>query len=149
MYVIAGFESSLFVEFAIEELKEQGIQEQQIVMVKMENKENYRTLFDSIHHSDGISLFDGMAALAGAGMTFGVIYGSQITIGPIALGLIGLFLGAGLGYLLDRKIGKIKKPKKQEQFMSLLLLIHCEEEQKNIVTGIFRKHDVLSVGFLQ
>lgn len=149
MYVVAGFESSLLVEYAIEELKQQGIQEQQIVMVKMENQDEYRTLFDSIHHSDGISLFDGMAAIAGVGMTFGVIYGSQVIIGPIALGLIGCFIGAGIGYFLDKKIGKIKKPQKQTRNIALLLLIRCKEEQKHTVTSIFRKHHVLSVGTLQ
>ncbi|MEW9669938.1 hypothetical protein [Ammoniphilus sp. 3BR4] len=148
MYVIAGFESSLFVEFAIEELKEEGIHEKDIVMVKMENAEQYRNLFDSIHHSDGVSLFDGMAALGGAGMTLGIIVGSQIAIGPVAIGLLGLFIGAAIGYFLDKKISKVKKSTKQQQYIALLLLINCKEDQKNMVTTVFHKHDVLTLGIL-
>lgn len=148
MYVIAGFESSLFVEFAIEELREEGIDEKDIVMVKMENAKKFRDLFDSIHHSDGISLFDGMAALGGAGMTLGIILGSQVTIGPVAIGLLGLFIGAVIGYFLDKKISRVKKSSKQQQFIAMLLLINCKEEQKNMVTTVFRKHDVLTVGIL-
>lgn len=148
MYVIAGFESSLLVEFAIEELKEEGIDEKDILMVKMENAEQYRNLFDSIHHSDGVSIFDGMAALGGVGMTLGIIYGSQITIGPVAVGLFGLLIGAMIGYFLDKKISKVKKSGKRQQYISLLLLINCKEDQKNRVTTIFHKHDVLTVGIL-
>lgn len=106
-YVYGLFKPSLSLELALINLKEQGfIGEKLMVVILKPCPSGKQTLLDSMFTTDGTSLVDGVALSATIGMVFGVIYGSQAHIGPIALGLIGTGLGGATGYLLDKLIKK-------------------------------------------
>lgn len=62
--MIAAFESNLDVEIALEKLKSNDIDDNRIVVVEMKMNTKDIQIMDTIYHSNGISLFDGIAAWA-------------------------------------------------------------------------------------
>ncbi|MEN6351295.1 MAG: hypothetical protein ABFD08_18120 [Syntrophomonas sp.] len=90
MYLAASFHYCLHTEIAIAKVEQLGIKKEQILAVPLEVKGETRNIFDTIHHADGISMFDGGAILGSACMVLGVIYGFILEWGPIIWGLIGL-----------------------------------------------------------
>jgi hypothetical protein len=100
MYLFAAFESSFHVEIALEKCKENGIDQNSITVVCMNENEQARNIADTIYHSNGISLFDGMVAWAVMFATLGCVYGSVMKIGPLAMGLIGVAIGAVIGFFM-------------------------------------------------
>lgn len=148
MYVISSFEHSLFLELAITALEQKGIAKEKILAVPLEQKVEKRKFFDTIHRSDGISLFDGAAALGTAFMALGVIYGFVWKWGPIIWGLIGLLCGVFLGFLLDFFTGKERRNKKKVKNIAteVILIINCSENQGEMVEKVLWDHFALGVG---
>lgn len=146
MYLFAGFESRISLEMLTHELEEHGVKEKEIIVISMKHNNSKHKLFDTIHYSDGISLFDGSAALATVGMLFGVIFGSLHLWGPIIFGLLGLAIGAILGYLLDKKIGKLNKSNNKSNIDILLLIPYHSKEEKERLTSLCTKYFVLTIG---
>jgi len=101
MYLVASFHYNLHTEIAITKLEQLGIPPEQILAVPLEKRGETRNIFDTIHHADGISMFDGGAILGTACMVLGVIYGFVLEWGPIVWGLLGLAGGFLAGFLLD------------------------------------------------
>jgi hypothetical protein len=131
MYVVAGFESNDFLEIAICHLTTDVVTEKDIVVIPIESKTKLdANVLDTLNYSDGISLIDGITACGMLGMLSGVIYGSQVRIGPVAIGLIGGVIGCIVGYLLDRR--KITKSilKKKGNCFDFLLIIRCENNNQ-------------------
>lgn len=89
MQVFSTFNHSIYLELAIVALERSGIPKSQILAIPLEVKDDHFLLFDSIHQSDGISLFDIAAGLATAFAVIGVSVGFILTWGPIYWGLIG------------------------------------------------------------
>ncbi len=148
MYLVAGFESNVYLEMALSELHESEIEEKDIVVVSMEAQKPPQTLFDSIHYSDGVSILDGMAAWAVVGGVFGIVYGSQLKYGPLALGIAGFVVGASIGFTIDLLVGRRKKKwNRPTRSIEILLLIHCKskEQMKNAST-VCQKYHVISLG---
>ena len=148
MYLVAGFESNVYVEMALSELHECDLEERDVVVIEMESQNPPQTLFDSIHYSDGVSILDGMAAWAVVGGVFGIIYGSQVKFGPVALGLLGFFAGVLIGLVIDLLIGGRKRRwKKPTRNIEILLLLHCNSKQQlKMASSISQKYNVLSLG---
>jgi hypothetical protein len=71
MYVVSVFEHSLSLELALTELERRGISKNKIIAVSLESQVQAGRFLDTIHGSDGISLFDLAAALATVGMVLG------------------------------------------------------------------------------
>ena len=67
--IAATFDCSLFVELAITELEEKGIAKDKILAIPLAQKEQDFAILDTIHRSDGISIFDTASIFATAGMT--------------------------------------------------------------------------------
>lgn len=108
MTVVYGlFKPSLALELGLSTLKEKGFSDERLAVVVLDPRRPGRqNLLDSINRSDGMSLVDGMAIAASIGMLMGIIYGSQVYIGPVAMGLAGALAGGGIGLLLDLAIKK-------------------------------------------
>ncbi|MGW9019836.1 hypothetical protein, partial [Priestia megaterium] len=106
MNIIASFDRSVYLELALTALKENGIPKEQILAVPLDKRTEERKLFDTIHKSDGISLFDLGASLAVVFSVFGASYGFIATWGPIIWGLIGTAGGFLIGFLIDLFITK-------------------------------------------
>ncbi|WP_144565949.1 hypothetical protein [Neobacillus bataviensis] len=155
MNVIASFESNMFVEITLQKLKENNVEDNQIVIIEMEMNTEEKHILDTMYLSNGISLFDGMAAWAVVGTTLGCIYGSVNRLGPIIIGLSGAILGAVVGFLLDLMINKRKKQKwklkgTNKKNYDMLLIIKCssKHEVKNIAS-ICKNNNAVSLGVNQ
>ncbi len=150
MYIIASFQHSTFLELAIGELEQNGVSREKILAVPLKKNREKRRIFDTINYADGISLFDAAAVLGAIGMVLGTIYGFVLHWGPIIWSLIGLFLGAGVGFTLDllfqrRQSKKLADAKAAE----VVLIINCDEKQVNKAEDILRNHLALGVGTLE
>lgn len=150
MYVVASFHYSLHTEIAIAKVEELGIKKENILAVPLEKRGETRNIFDTIHHADGVSLFDGGAILGTACMVLGVIYGFVLEWGPVIWGLIGLGGGFLVGFLLDLWFtgAKHSKERGHEQDGELFILIHCEKEQVKAVEKTLWDHQGLGVAVL-
>ncbi|MBU9710680.1 hypothetical protein [Evansella tamaricis] len=130
MLVISSFEQSTSLEIAIANLEQNGINKTKILAVPFEKRREEKKLFDSIHRSDGVSLFDIAAALGTACSVLGASFGFILKWGPIIWGLLGLAIGAIIGFIIDYFYTK-KKTKKQEKvpdsFSEVVLIVDCED----------------------
>ncbi len=147
MYLIASFHYCLHTELALAKVEELGIKKEQILAVPLEKRGETRQIFDTIHHADGISLFDGGAILGSAGMVLGVIYGFVLTWGPIIWGLIGLTGGFLLGFLLDFSFSKVRHSKERgkDKDAELFLMVQCDPMQVEDVKKALWDHLALGV----
>lgn len=150
MYVVASFQYCLHTEIAIARVEDLGILKEHILAVPLEIKGETRHIFDTIHHADGISMFDGGAILGSLCMVIGVIYGFVLTWGPIIWGLIGLGTGFGAGFLLDLLLSQSRhsKGRRTEKDGELFLMVHCKEHQVEQVKDALWEHLALGVAVL-
>lgn len=150
MYVVASFHYNLHTEIAIARVEDLGIKKENILAVPLEKRGETRNIFDTIHHADGISLFDGGAILGTACMVLGVIYGFVLEWGPIIWGLLGLGGGFLVGFLLDLVFTRAKhsKERRSEQDGELFILINCGKEQVKEVEKALWDHLALGVAVL-
>lgn len=120
------FKPSMALELGLNALKEKGFAGERLAVVVLGLcAPGKQTLLDSMYRADGMSLVDGIAIGASIGMLFGVIYGSVVFIGPIALGLLGFVAGGGVGYLLDRGIQKQRSRRKSAPSGEIIVVACC------------------------
>lgn len=101
MQVFAAFDHCTYLELAISKIEQEGIHKDRILAVPLKSNDDSVKLMDSIHHSDGISLFDTGAALATAFAVIGVSIGFKLEWGPVYWGLIGAGSGLLLGFAIN------------------------------------------------
>ena len=150
MYLVASFHYCLHTEIAIAKVEELGINKEQIYAVPLEIRGETRHIFDTIHHADGVSMFDGGAILGTACMVLGVIYGFVLAWGPIIWGLLGLAGGFLAGFLLDMSFTKLKhsKERRNDKDGELFLMVHCDPHQVEQVKKTLWDHLALGVAVL-
>ncbi|TFB18509.1 hypothetical protein E3U55_12005 [Filobacillus milosensis] len=146
MYIIGSFKSNINLELSLNELEEMNIREEDIFVIEMKRPQSSKGLFDSNYFSDEKSLMASITAWGVVGGTLGIIYGSQLLIGPVASGLIGLFLGALIGFLFDSKKNKNDKENKKFGFDVLLIINYKTVEQEVKIKAILHKYFVISIG---
>lgn len=134
MYLVSNFEYSNKLEAAITELQMRGIPKTSILAIPLDKRNEGRMLFDSVHSSDGVSMMAFPLILAMIGTFFGLVYGFQLTWGPILWGVIGavsgFVLGLALRLLLARKNTHDQNRRKK---YDAILIVRCEEGQANMV----------------
>lgn len=146
MYLIATFEHSINLEKAITAIQTRGIAKKDILAVPMDKRAEKVKLFDTIHHSDGLSLVDLAAVLGTVLMLLGTIYGFGLKWGPIIWGLIGLVAGFALGLAI--KLIMTKKFSGRQDFKKVpevVLIIECSEDKIDMVKDTFWEHHALGV----
>lgn len=150
MYLVASFHYCLHTEIAIAKVEQLGIKKEQILAVPLEIRGETRHIFDTIHHADGISLFDGGAILGTACMVLGVIYGFELEWGPIIWGLLGLGGGFLVGFLLDLLFTKTRhsQERRNNKDAELFLIVNCEPRQVEEVKKTLWDHLALGVAVL-
>lgn len=152
MYLVASFHYNLHIEIAIAKVEELGIAKERILAIPLEKRGETRHIFDTIHHADGVSMFDGGAILGSACMVLGVIYGFVLAWGPIIWGLIGMIGGFLIGFLIDLNFNKFrhsKERRREEKDGELFLMIQCDEQQADAVKKALWDHLALGVGVLK
>lgn len=145
MFVIATFENSIYIELAISELEQQGIAKEMILAAPLDKRREPRRLFDTIHQSDGFSLFDVASILGTCLMLLGAIYGYVFEWGPIIWGIIGAVSGLLLGFFIKmiflKKTGRGSKNIRSE----IVLMIRCEETKAEMIEKILWDHLALGL----
>lgn len=150
MYVMSTFEHTIYVELALSELEVKKIPKENILAVPLNNRIEGRNLFDTIHHSDGLSLFDLAAALATAFAVIGSSVGFRLEWGPIIWGIIAAIFGFSIGLMIDLfKVKRSKKKrKKRGKTSELIIIISCRNEQIHMVEKILWDNLALGVAKL-
>lgn len=146
MYVVSTFEHSIYLELAITAIEMKGIKKENIMAIPMDKKDEVGRLFDSIHNSDGLSLFDLPALLAVFFGIFGSIYGFLLKWGPLLWGLIAIAIGFALGFIIKlilmKKHNHLQNNKTRTE---VVLIIECLENQMEMVKDTLWSHQALGV----
>ncbi|MBB5172469.1 hypothetical protein [Texcoconibacillus texcoconensis] len=149
MHIIASFEYSTSLELALNELERHGVAKKNILGFPLDKRVETGKLFDSIHHSDGVSLFNLATVLGTIFMLFGCIYGFILYLGPIIWGLIGLVVGALLGFSIDLFIYKKKQGDRQKRkgdiHTEVVLIIECDQEKAGKVEEVLWQNRALGL----
>lgn len=148
VYIVAAFEHSVELELALTELEQKGIPAGHIRAIPLNAPRKDIRFFDTIHNSDGISMFDLPAALGTIFMLFGVIGGFMWQWGPIIWGLIGLFLGAALGFTakyLHYRLYAGKQPA-SPRVAEMVVIVGCQPAEAEMVERVLAGHLALSIG---
>lgn len=149
MYSIYGlYKTSMVLELGINRLKDSGFSGDRLLVVALDPcLPGKQRIFDTMYTTDAMSLIDGMAISASIGMLMGVIYGSLVFIGPVALGIIGLFAGGGLGYIIDRSIVKRKGGRGQPPPGDIILAVCCQSEVEALqAEKIMKEYKAVALG---
>jgi hypothetical protein len=145
MFVIATFENSIYIELAIAALEKQGIPKDMILAAPLDKRKELRGLFDTIHKSDGFSLFDGPAILGTCLMLLGAIYGYILEWGPILWGIIGALSGLLLGFVIKMLLLKKNKRGSNNITSEIVLMVRCEDHKWDQVEKILWDHLALGL----
>lgn len=149
MYVVSTFEHSVYLELVITAIQMKGIKKESIMAISMDKKGEQRKLFDTIHGSDGLSLFDLPAILAALFGVFGGIYGFVLKWGPLLCGLIAIFIGLVTGFIIKLIITKKYEDRQvNKRSTEVVLIIECIESQMEMVKDTLWSHNALGVSKL-
>jgi hypothetical protein len=146
MHVVASFEYSNFLELAITDLEQQGIEKNRICAIPLHKRSKARTLFDTLHQADGQGMFDLPAILATIFMTLGVLWGFMWEWGPIIWGLLAFVVGMALGIAIKYLLYKNDLQKKLHYDTEVVLIVNCKLEQVEIVETILLNHLAIGIG---
>ncbi|TCP22687.1 hypothetical protein EV207_13429 [Scopulibacillus darangshiensis] len=148
MHVVSSFDHTIYLELVITALEEKGIEKDNILAIPLNKRTKERKLFDTIHKSDGVSVFDLGAALAVVFTVFGSSYGFIAEWGPILWGLIGAGFGFTVGFIIDILINKAKKKHeiKKGKSTEVFVVVSCNDaNQVEIVERLLWEHFALGV----
>ncbi len=151
MHVIASFEHSIYLELAITALEEAGIPKEHIYAVSLQGRPNKPKMFDTIHRSDGVSLFDAGTALATALTVIGSSYGFILKGGAVLWGLIGAAVGFTIGVLIDIVHKKKKKANlpSRDKITEVIVLVACIKEETKQIQAVFWEHHAFGVAICE
>jgi hypothetical protein len=146
MHVISSFDHSIYVELVITALIEEGIPKNNIFSVSLDKRKEKPRMFDTLHQSDGISLFDTGAACGTALAVIGSSYGFILKGGPILWGCIGAIVGFLIGFAIDLLVkGKSPNNQTKGKMSEVVILVDCRKEQVDRVESILWKHFAFGV----
>lgn len=146
MYIVSSFDHSIYLELAITAIQMKGIKKDNIMAIPLDKRGEEAKLFDSIHSSDGLSLFDLPAILAVIFGIFGSIYGFVLEWGPLLWGLIAIAIGFSLGFTIKLFIvKKYNHRQNDKRGTEVVLIIECPEDQLEMVKDTLWSHKALGV----
>lgn len=141
MYIFSTFEHSTYLELALSSLEEKGMAKEHIYSVPLDKRKEKRKLFDTIHRSDGVSLFDKGSALATAAAVVGGSAGFVWAWGPIYWGLIFAVSGFVVGFTIDLLIyKKTFKRNTRDKQTEVIMIITCPAEQVKMIEQLLWQH---------
>ncbi|GGE52374.1 hypothetical protein GCM10011391_34050 [Pullulanibacillus camelliae] len=147
MQIVATFEHSIQLEMAISKMEQMGIND--IFAIPMDNRPEQPRLFDTIHRSDGISLFSTGMILAVFFSVIGASRGFALNWGPIYWGLIGAGFGFIVGFCIDLFRQTRKKKRHREirgKKTEVVLIIECKDSDGQEVEKILWEQLAVGVG---
>lgn len=148
MQIFSTFENTVYLEMALSILEKEGITNERIFAVPLNNRKEKRKVFDTIHRSDGTSMIDVGMALATAFAVIGASIGFKLAWGPIFWGLIGTFSGFIFG-LLIRVFTEVFLKKKRRLLKGkhgeVIIIVDCEEKDCDLVESVLWNHFALGL----
>lgn len=150
--LFSTFENHIFLEMAISTLEKNGMTNENIFAVPLDNRTEQRKIFDTIHRSDGTSLIDIGMTLATAFSVIGASIGFRLAWGPIYWGLISACIGFILGFairLFTEVIFKKKKRLLKGKHAEVILIVDCTDSQAELIENILWEHFALGVAKIQ
>ncbi|WP_337913791.1 hypothetical protein [Cohnella zeiphila] len=149
MRIVSSFDHSTYLEMALTRLEEIGVRKEEILAVPLDRRETSPRMLDSLHRSDGVSLIDFGVACATALAVVGSSVGFLLEWGPVIWGIIGAFVGFGIGLAVDLSIGRKKTNREsRKKGTEVFVLVNCEEHQIELVEKILWRHMALGVARL-
>jgi hypothetical protein len=146
MHVVASFEHSHFLELAITDLEQKGIETNRICAIPLNKMAKERRLFDTLHQADGQSMFDLPTILATIFMTLGVMWGFMWQWGPIIWGLLSFVVGIGLGLIIKYVLYKKSLQKNFHYNTEVVLIVNCKPNEVEIVETVLFNHLAIGIG---
>jgi hypothetical protein len=143
MHLVSAFQHSYYLELAIIDLEQIGIQKKDILALPLD-KNNPNPPSVRASHKDGTSYVDLIFIFSMLGMLLGAIYGFVLAWGPIIWGLIGMILGASIGLLIEIILAG-KKVFQKSIRVDLVLNVDCKDSQAEKVEKILWSHQALGV----
>ncbi|RSK27764.1 hypothetical protein EJF36_13255 [Bacillus sp. HMF5848] len=131
MNIIGSFDNSLYVELAINELREHGLSQDKVLAIPLTEVQPAQKTLD-ILKGDVVNLNIFSFAFGTIFSLFGVIYGFVLIGGPVTWGLLSLFIGLGVGYVVD--LIRLKKQKSKKG--GVFVIVQCNKENVNQVKEI-------------
>lgn len=147
MHVVATFEHSNFLELAITDLEQKGMEKNRICAIPLHKMTKERTLFDTLHKADGQSMFDLPAIIATIFMTLGVAWGFMWKWGPIIWGLLSFVGGLTLGLII--KLFLYRNSLIKNTFTNnteVVLIIDCKPDEVEMVEKVLFNHLAIGIG---
>lgn len=146
MHIVSGFEYKTEIELVLKKLEQKGINKKQIVAIPLDKRNGKIRIFDTIHHSDGVSVVDLAFIFGMICMLLGVIYGYVVEWGPIFLGLVGLIGGFLFGLIVKYFYLRKNMIRKKASLIEVILIVRCNENQQESIEEILWEHDALAMG---
>lgn len=146
MHVVASFEHSNFLEIAISDLEQKGIEKNRICAIPLNKMAKERKLFDTLHRADGQSMFDLPAVLATILMTLGVCWGFMWKWGPIIWGLLAFVGGLVLGLVIKYLLYKNSLKESLRCNTEVVLIIDCKPDEVETVETVLFNHLAIGIG---
>lgn len=146
MYIVSTFDHSIYLELAITAIEMKGIKKENIMAISMDKRGEEVKLFDSLHGSDGVSLFDFPAILAVIFGILGSTYGFVLKWGPLLCGIIAMVIGFSLGLAIKLfLVKKYNNRQNNKKATEVVLIIECNENQLEMTKDILWSHKALGV----
>ncbi|MDR3589148.1 MAG: hypothetical protein P4N41_05755 [Negativicutes bacterium] len=146
MHIVASFEHSTFLELAITDLEQKGIERNRICAIPLNKMTKERALIDTLHQADGQSMFDLPAVIATIFMTLGVAWGFMWKWGPIIWGLLAFVGGLALGFIIKYLLYKNSLKGSSRCNTEVVLLIDCKADEVETVETVLFNHLALGIG---
>jgi hypothetical protein len=147
MHVVATFEHSDFLELAITDLEQKGIEKKRICAIPLNKMTKERALFDTLHRADGQSMLDLPAILATIFMTLGVAWGFMWKWGPIIWGLLSFVGGLALGLIIKYLLYKNSLRKRVvDSNTEVVLIIDCKPNEIEMLETVLFNHLAIGIG---
>jgi uncharacterized protein YneF (UPF0154 family) len=146
MHVVASFEHSNFLELAITDLEQKGIETNKICAIPLNKMVKERKLFDTLHQADGQSMFDLPTILATIFMTLGVMWGVMWKWGPIIWGLLSFIAGIALGLVIKYILYKKSLQKNSRYNTEVVLIVNCKPNEVELVETVLFNHLAIGIG---
>ncbi|RSK25888.1 hypothetical protein EJF36_02705 [Bacillus sp. HMF5848] len=154
MHIVASFQHSLSLEYALTSIEEYGISKDKIWTVPLETQALQTKIFDSTHGTDGISVINAALALGTAFAVVGASVGFKLFLGPIIWGIIGLVIGFFVGFIFQyiRKKSKSKKihdPAAQITSEVIIIIECANHNMAKEIEGIMKEAKVIGLGIIK
>ncbi|MBP2642478.1 MAG: hypothetical protein H6Q67_365 [Firmicutes bacterium] len=146
MHVVASFEHSNFLELAISDLEEKGVEKNRICAIPLHKMVKERALFDTLHRADGQSMLDLPAIMATIFMTLGVCWGFMWKWGPIIWGLLAFVGGVTVGLAIKYLLYKNSLKENFRCNTEVVLIIDCKPDEVETVETVLFNHLAIGIG---